>query len=103
MKKLILFISFICLAAFASGAELKGGHIGCLTEEAFKETMMAAGLKDEQGFQYHFNKGTCVITKPGLSVSILDVRIFSGRVKVRVYTDERSFEMWTPMENIKEN
>lgn len=102
MAKKLLIALILCLFAIstAHGDELKGGHIGCLTEEAFEEVMRAAGRNDGRGYQYYFDKGFCVFTKAGLPVSILDVGIFKGRAKVRVYAGGQSFVMWTPIENI---
>ena len=105
MKKIFLSVLLILFACGGYGATLKGGYVGCLTEKSLDEIMLAAVQKDERGFRYYLEKkdiDMCIITRPGLEISVLDVGILTGKAKVRVYVDKGVvFEMWTVIENIQ--
>ena len=95
MKKSFLWLTFLVLLSPNVQADtLKGGSAACTSKEHLHELMLAVGKNDERAFTYLLKKG-CIIAKPGIEISILDVD-WTGKVKIRAYlSDSDSIVLFT--------
>lgn len=85
------------VAASAEQYVTSGDYVACISEDAYDEATKALAARDQQWFK---SIRGCVITNPGLKLTIVD-RGFSTS-KVRIFTpDGNSMVLWTPSENIK--
>ena len=81
-------------------ATLRGGQVACLTQEAYDEVRAAVASGDRRAVRYLVDENLCLITGPGLEVSVLDWG-FTGWVKIRVYTDQGALVLWTSREALE--
>jgi hypothetical protein len=94
-----LLVGLMTLAP-AHSATLEEGVFACVTKEAWKELVQHIIRKDERGADYLRKQNLCIITKPGIEVSILESRW--GTAKVRAYAGDASVVLWTDTKSIKE-
>ena len=100
MKLGVVTMSVLLLnPVFAAAETLKGGYGACVSEELFNQLTQTIVRKDEKGMEYLLKNG-CVITKAGISVSILDTT-WTGMTKVRAYVGDKALILWTNTENIQ--
>lgn len=81
-------------------ASLKGGYIACITKEYFDEITQAVVRNDRRGFDFLIDQRVCIVTKPGIPISILDTT-WTGTAKVRAYVENQAIVIWTNTENIE--
>ncbi len=79
---------------------LKGGYIGCLSEDLFDQMSQAKVREDARGIQYLLENG-CIITRSGIDISVIDTS-WSGVTKVRAYVGDETFILWTNTENVQQ-
>ncbi|TQE98376.1 MAG: hypothetical protein FKY71_14160 [Spiribacter salinus] len=78
-----------------SGPTLNPGYVACLTEEHLDQYTRAS-VNDDQRLLDDLMGRVCLRTASHMEISLLE----QGwtRAKVRVYTDERTLDLWTPIE-----
>lgn len=81
-------------------ATLKGGYGACVSEELLDQLTSAMINKDDNALNYLLNNG-CIVTKPGINVTLLDVSLLSGVSQVRAYVGNNAVILWTNNENIE--
>lgn len=100
MKKILCLVAVILWLAAPAGADsLKGDSLACLSEDLYDQAVTAAVKKDMNAWRY-LSKNGCMITKPSLSITILDLNLLSAS-KVRIYLGKQTLEVWTSFENIQ--
>jgi len=77
---------------------LKGGYVACISAELFDQVTTFSVNKDYKGIDYLMKHG-CILTKKGIEFSLID-RSFTGTAKIRVYSNDESFILWTNNENL---
>ncbi len=99
MKILFLvLLSAFTINGIAYADSLKGGYGACVSEDLFDQFMGASVKSDKIAMKYLLKHG-CIITKPGIHVSLLDVT-WTGTAKVRAYAGNDAIVLWTNIENI---
>ena len=77
---------------------LKGGYGACISADLFDQFTTVAVNNDEKGINYLLKNG-CFVTKKGIEFSLID-RSFTGTAKIRVYSGDEAFILWTNNENL---
>ena len=98
----LCFLSCSLNVAFADNpylSEIKEGVPACLTVEKYYELLQAIGNQDKNQIDYLFSHG-CILTKPGIKISVLDApaRSFGQAVrmaKIRMYSGKTGMVVWT--------
>jgi hypothetical protein len=99
MKFIFVLLSATLLFATAQADSFKKKAVGCVSEELYDEITTAAARQDLTHFSYLLKNG-CVLVRQGIRVSILDTT-WTGRAKVRAYSEEMSAILWTNIANIE--
>jgi len=73
----------------------------CINEEFFDQQVKANITNDMPALEYLFKNGYCIMMNKNYQASILN-NTWSGKVKVRVYADKNTAELWTYRESIKD-
>jgi len=96
--KIALTITALTICSQASGANktLKSGYAACLTESLFDEMSQSISRKDDNHKRYLLKNG-CIFLRSGLTYSLLE-KTWSGKAKVRAYSESDSFILWTNVE-----
>lgn len=97
MKRAV-FACLFCMPLLAYSATLKKESFVCLTEEKYDQLIRAISTDDMRGAKYLMGNG-CILTNRAVEVSILD-QTWSGGVKLRMYTEQGTAEVWTNIESV---
>lgn len=79
---------------------IKADYPMCMSEELLDQLITASNNKDQRGMEYLLSNG-CVAAREGIEISVLD-RTWTGKVKIRAYTGDKAYILWTLKEAIKE-
>lgn len=100
MKRLAI-IGAALLLVFCVEAQARqfagNGQPACLTESLLDQMIDAAVSRNQSAINYLLNNG-CIIPRPGIEVSPIDVKFLSGKAHVRVFLNGRPVELWTTIE-----
>lgn len=98
--KCLIFAAYlaILIAGTANADSLKGNYGACVSEDLFDQFVTASTRDDHKAFSYLLQNG-CILTKPGISVSVLETT-WTGKAKVRAYVGDTSVVLWTFKENL---
>jgi hypothetical protein len=80
---------------------LKENGIACFSERYFDQEVRAENNNDKMSLAYLFKKGHCIMAKQDFPASILDRSKF-GKLKIRVYSGDDAFELWTYSEHVSQ-
>ncbi len=101
MRKIsIIFIFLIMASANIRAETLKGGYGACISEDLFDQLTSAMVSNDNNELNYLLENG-CIVTKPGINVTVLDISLLSGVSKVRAHIGNNAVILWTNSENIE--
>lgn len=101
MKKILCLAIVIFGLAFPAGADSLKSGLACLTKNLYDQAVTAAAREDKNAWAYLMKNG-CIITKSGLTITVLEIEGWIGPAKVRVYLGEgQTIVMWTSLENIE--
>lgn len=102
MNKIILIISIFSVSITTiKAATLLENSRACINEEFFDQQVKAKTTKDMAAIEYLFKNGYCIMMNKDYQASILKTT-WSGKIKVRVYADKNTTELWTYQESIKD-
>ena len=101
MRKYQCFVATIAMfwASSASAETLKGGYPGCVSKETLDQFYDAALKHDDMAAGYLLDRGECVMTVPGVKVTVLST--VWGTVRIRAYSGKKAAELWTSAANVR--
>lgn len=103
-KSSFIFISFLLIltlysSAFAENIKTtKPGYLASLSETMLEKAIDYAVANDKIALQKLLDSNLVFILKEGIRVYIVDVKLFSGTVKIRPVGE--TFEVWTVTEAV---
>lgn len=103
MTRWILTLLLLSVTGPAPSAaeQLTGGYVACLTEQSLDEAIRFAAHKDRRGWTFLLTSGRCIITEPGLQVSVLQRKLFKAQVRYYAADGTSSVDLWTVSENLR--
>lgn len=94
MKKVLLAVLLIC-STHVNARTLEEQSFVCVMKSYYNQLVEAVLHKDKHAIKYLTTDTRCIVTNRAVPVTIIDDTWPDGIVKVRLYVNGKTAEVWT--------